>query len=46
MYPQYTVVIPKPNIETFSLGYAVAKGNQDLLNFLNNWIQIKKKEQK
>ena len=42
MYPQYTVVIPKPNIETFPLGYAVAKGNQDLLAFLNNWIQIKK----
>jgi Na+/H+-dicarboxylate symporter/ABC-type amino acid transport substrate-binding protein len=43
LYPQYTVVIPKPNISTFPLGYAVAKGNQDLLNFLNNWIQIKKK---
>jgi len=42
MYPQYTVVIPKPDIATFPLGYAVAKGNQDLLNFLNNWIQIKK----
>jgi Na+/H+-dicarboxylate symporter len=42
MYPKYTVVIPKPNIETFPLGYAVAKGNQDLLVFLNNWIQIKK----
>jgi ABC-type amino acid transport substrate-binding protein len=42
MYPQYTAVIPKPNIETFPLGYAVAKDNQDLLSFLNNWIQIKK----
>lgn len=42
MYPQYTVVIPKPNIETFPIGYAVAKGNQGLLAFLNNWIQIKK----
>jgi ABC-type amino acid transport substrate-binding protein len=42
MYPQYTVVIPKPNIETFPIGYAVAKGNHDLLAFLNNWIQIKK----
>ncbi|MEJ2177748.1 MAG: ABC transporter substrate-binding protein, partial [Gammaproteobacteria bacterium] len=42
MYPQYTFVIPKPNISTYPLGYAVAKGNQDLLNFLNNWIQIKK----
>lgn len=42
MYPRYTVTIPKPNIATFPLGYAVAKGNQELLNFLNNWIQIKK----
>jgi ABC-type amino acid transport substrate-binding protein len=42
MFPQYTVVIPKPNISKYPLGYAVAKGNQDLLNFLNNWIQIKK----
>jgi len=42
IFPQYTVVIPKPNIATYPLGYAVAKGNQDLLNFLNNWIQIKK----
>jgi ABC-type amino acid transport substrate-binding protein len=42
LFPQYTVVIPKPNIATYPLGYAVAKGNQDLLNFLNNWIQIKK----
>jgi Na+/H+-dicarboxylate symporter len=42
MYPQYTVVIPKPDIETFPLGYAVAKKNQNLLAFLNNWIHIKK----
>ena len=42
---RYTVVIPKPGIATFPLGFAVAKGNQDLLNFLNNWLQIKKNSQ-
>ena len=45
IYPQYMVVNTKPGIATFPLGFEEAKGSQDLLNFLNNWLQIKKNSQ-
>ena len=40
LYPDYQVVVPKPMIGIQLLGYPVAGGDQDLLNYLNSWIDI------
>lgn len=42
LYPDYTVVIPKPTLLSIPLAYAVAKQNKDLLDFVNAWISLKK----
>ena len=40
LYPDYQVVVPKPMMKVQLLGYPVAGGDQDLLNYLNSWIDI------
>ncbi len=42
LYPKYGVVVPKPRISTYPVGYGVAMGNQNLLVYLNNWLTIMK----
>lgn len=42
LYPQYGVVVPRPEVKTFPVGYGVAAGNQELLNLLNNWLAMEK----
>ena len=42
LYPDFTVVIPKPTLLSVPLAYAVAKQNKDLLDFVNAWISLKK----
>ena len=44
LYPAYTVAIPQPDVLTGPLGYAVARGNQELVNFLDIWIDLKKQD--
>ncbi|MCP3968382.1 MAG: cation:dicarboxylase symporter family transporter [Lentisphaerae bacterium] len=40
LYPQYGVAIPEPRIRSYGVGYAVARGDQEFLNFLNYWLEI------
>jgi ABC-type amino acid transport substrate-binding protein len=42
MHPGFDVVIPQPGIGRIPVGYAVARGNRDLLVFVNNWVQIQR----
>jgi ABC-type amino acid transport substrate-binding protein len=42
LYPDYSVVIPKPHIRKTPVGYAVARRNRELVEFLNNWVLAKK----
>jgi ABC-type amino acid transport substrate-binding protein len=44
LYPDYSVVVPKPDFALLPLGYPIAKGDQDMVNFLNHWIDLKKKD--
>jgi len=44
LYPEYEIVVPKPELTKHPLGYPVAKGDQDMLNFINSWIDLKKKD--
>jgi hypothetical protein len=40
MYPQFHVVIPNPAMGIQLLGYPITGGDQELLNYINNWIEI------
>ncbi len=44
LYPEYQVVVPKPVLSLLPLGYAVALGNTEMADFLNHWIDLKKKD--
>ncbi len=43
LYPDYTVVVPRPEPRIYPIGFTVARGNQQLLNYLNSWITMTKK---
>lgn len=44
LYPQYSVVVPEPDVLTIPIAYAVGRANPDLLIFLNHWLELKKKD--
>jgi ABC-type amino acid transport substrate-binding protein len=44
LYPAYTVAIPRPDVLAVPLAYPMARGNQELANFINSWIELKKKD--
>ncbi len=44
LYPIYTVVIPQPDVLAAPLAYAVARGNQEMIDFINVWIELKRKD--
>ncbi|WP_105169805.1 cation:dicarboxylate symporter family transporter [Pseudoalteromonas sp. T1lg23B] len=39
-YPEFGVVVPQGDISKYPTGFAVAKRNYDLLNYLNAWLDI------
>jgi Na+/H+-dicarboxylate symporter/ABC-type amino acid transport substrate-binding protein len=43
-YPAYTAVIPKPDVLAVPLAYPMSRGDQELVNFINTWIELKKKD--
>jgi Na+/H+-dicarboxylate symporter/ABC-type amino acid transport substrate-binding protein len=44
IYPAYSVAIPRPDVITGPAAYAVAKGDKELCDFVNNWIVLKKQD--
>ena len=44
LYPEYLVVVPEPVRELTPLGYPFALGDQEMLEFMNRWIDLKKKD--
>ncbi len=44
LYPQYSVVVPQPNVLTIPITYAVGRHDHELLSFLNSWLELKKKD--
>jgi Na+/H+-dicarboxylate symporter/ABC-type amino acid transport substrate-binding protein len=43
-YPAYTVAIPQPDVLAVPLAYPMARGDQELVNFINTWLELKKKD--
>lgn len=41
LYPEYTVVVPPPPI-TLPVSYAMARGDQELVNYVNALVELKK----
>jgi Na+/H+-dicarboxylate symporter len=44
LYPAYTVAIPQPDVLTVPLAYPLPRGDHDWINFINTWIELKKKD--
>jgi ABC-type amino acid transport substrate-binding protein len=44
LYPKFTVVAPQPSLLSLPLAYAIARGDQEFLDFVNAWIELKQKE--
>lgn len=44
VYPAYTVAIPQPDVLSLPLAYAMARGDRELVDFVNAWIDLKKKD--
>lgn len=44
VYPEYTVAIPRPDVLSVPLAYAMARGDRTLVDFVNTWIDLKKKD--
>jgi Na+/H+-dicarboxylate symporter len=44
LYPAYTVAIPQPDVLAVPLAYPMAQSDQKLVNFINTWIELKKKD--
>jgi Na+/H+-dicarboxylate symporter len=40
LHPEYQVVVPKPRLRVQPVGFPVAGGDQELLNYLNSWIDV------
>lgn len=44
LYPAYTVAVPQPDILAAPTAYAMARDDQELVDFMNVWIELKKKD--
>jgi Na+/H+-dicarboxylate symporter/ABC-type amino acid transport substrate-binding protein len=44
LYPAYTVAIPQPDVLAIPLAYPMARGDPELVNFINTWIELKKRD--
>jgi Na+/H+-dicarboxylate symporter/ABC-type amino acid transport substrate-binding protein len=45
VYPEFSVVVPKPDILTAPAAYAVGKSDDEWLQFVNTWIELKRHDQ-
>jgi len=44
VYPNFQVTVPLPNPVKIPLAYAMPRGEQDMADFINTWIDLKKKD--
>ena len=44
LYPQYSVVVPRPGSTSIPLAYPVAGGDTEFAQFLSTWIDLKKRD--
>jgi len=44
LYPEFAVAVPRPSPLRVPIAYAVARWDQEFLNFVNTWIDLKQKD--
>jgi ABC-type amino acid transport substrate-binding protein len=44
LYPAYTVAIPQPDVLAVPLAYPLPRGDPEWVNFINSWIDLKRKD--
>jgi Na+/H+-dicarboxylate symporter/ABC-type amino acid transport substrate-binding protein len=44
IYPAYTVVVPEPGVMKVPLAYPIARQDRRFAEFMNTWIELKKKD--
>lgn len=45
LYPAYTVAIPQPDVLAVPKAYAIARGDEEMADLINNWLLLKQKNQ-
>ena len=45
IYPEFSVAVPHPDLLKVPTGYAVRRGDPELVEFLNRWILLKQRDQ-
>ena len=44
VYPQFSVVVPLPSPVAVPTAYAAARGDREMIDFVNTWLELKKKD--
>jgi len=44
MYPEYSVVVPGPDLIRVPLGFPIGKRDERFASFVNTWIGLKRKD--
>ena len=44
LYPEYSAVVPQPDVASIPLAYPVSRGDRKMLDFVNSWLDLKKKD--
>jgi len=44
IYPQFTVAVPQPDVLAVPVGYAVARGDREMADFVSAWVLLKQKD--
>ena len=44
IYPDYSVMVPLPDPLAFPIAYPIARDDGEMLNFVNHWLALKKKD--
>jgi ABC-type amino acid transport substrate-binding protein len=44
LHPEYAVVVPGPGLIKIPLAYPIARHDERLASFLNNWIELKRRD--
>ena len=45
IHPAYSVAVPRPDVLAVPLSYGLARGDRELADFVNTWIDLKLKDQ-
>ena len=44
LFPEYTVVVPQPDVVRIPVAYAMPRGDHELVNFVSSWVELKKSD--